>query len=582
MICSHRSLLIIIIWAIGISITYGQDTLILLLNYNGKENAEIEELTYKKELPDKKQIIHELSGIRLALFDKGYLAARVDTIIQENDTVNAYITLDKKYELAYLGRGNVDENVWDQVVTKKDSLASEEFSYKEIKYVLEELISYYERKGYPFVQIGLDSLIINRNTIRAKLDLEKGIAVKIDSIIIKGSARIRTGYIYNYLNIRPGDLYNEAIIKKISKNIEEIPFIEEKKPFEISFTEKGAWIYLYLDKKNASRFDGILGVMPNNETTGKLLITGDVSLLLNNSFRWGEMISFNWRKIEQNTQDLKINIIYPFVLSTPFIIDYGFSLLKKDTLYYTVNNVLGLQYHFAGNNYLKVFVDQWNSNLISTSGLEYANILPDYADIKTRLYGLNYHLAQLDYLYNPLRGFHIDLKASAGNKTIKKNKNLNQELYRDIDLTTIQFTIAADIGTFIPVAQKVTIWLRSQTAYINNQDLFENELFRIGGMRVLRGFDEGSIYASLYSVYTAEIRYLFERNSFFNIFYNGAYYEKNTRENYIVDRPFGFGAGLNFETKAGIFSINYALGKQFDNPIDLRSAKIHFGFINTF
>jgi hypothetical protein len=50
----------------------------------------------------------------------------------------------------------------------------------------------------------------------------------------------------------------------------------------------------------------------------------------------------------------------------------------------------------------------------------------------------------------------------------------------------------------------------------------------------------------------------------------------------VRDTPFGFGAGISFETKAGIFSINYALGKQFNNPIELRSGKIHFGIVNYF
>ena len=51
---------------------------------------------------------------------------------------------------------------------------------------------------------------------------------------------------------------------------------------------------------------------------------------------------------------------------------------------------------------------------------------------------------------------------------------------------------------------------------------------------------------------------------------------------FVADRPFGFGSGMSFETKAGIFSITYALGKQFDNPIKFSSAKIHFGFVNFF
>ncbi|MBL0343162.1 MAG: hypothetical protein IPP71_21210 [Bacteroidetes bacterium] len=66
------------------------------------------------------------------------------------------------------------------------------------------------------------------------------------------------------------------------------------------------------------------------------------------------------------------------------------------------------------------------------------------------------------------------------------------------------------------------------------------------------------------------------------LFVNGAWYERNTIDEYLSDTPFGFGAGITFETKLGIFSFNYALGKEFDNPIRFKAAKIHFGLINYF
>ena len=66
------------------------------------------------------------------------------------------------------------------------------------------------------------------------------------------------------------------------------------------------------------------------------------------------------------------------------------------------------------------------------------------------------------------------------------------------------------------------------------------------------------------------------------MFVDGAYYESDAVENFVADRPYSFGAGMSFETKAGIFSINYAVGKQFDNPILFSAAKVHFGFINFF
>jgi outer membrane protein insertion porin family len=38
------------------------------------------------------------------------------------------------------------------------------------------------------------------------------------------------------------------------------------------------------------------------------------------------------------------------------------------------------------------------------------------------------------------------------------------------------------------------------------------------------------------------------------------------------------GVGLNIDTKTGIFTLIYALGKQNNNNFDLRTSKIHVGF----
>lgn len=66
------------------------------------------------------------------------------------------------------------------------------------------------------------------------------------------------------------------------------------------------------------------------------------------------------------------------------------------------------------------------------------------------------------------------------------------------------------------------------------------------------------------------------------LFWNGAWYANTVRTPVISDRPYGFGAGLNFETGAGIFSLYYAVGRQFNNPVEFNKAKVHFGFVNYF
>jgi len=104
----------------------------------------------------------------------------------------------------------------------------------------------------------------------------------------------------------------------------------------------------------------------------------------------------------------------------------------------------------------------------------------------------------------------------------------------------------------------------------------------LGGLNSLRGFDEESINASLFAIGKVEIRYVLEQNSFLQLFFNGAWYERNSNSGYVSDKPIGFGAGITFDTRLGIFSFNYALGREFSNPVQFRAAKIHFGLVNYF
>ncbi len=115
-----------------------------------------------------------------------------------------------------------------------------------------------------------------------------------------------------------------------------------------------------------------------------------------------------------------------------------------------------------------------------------------------------------------------------------------------------------------------------------NSALFNNELFRIGGLKTLRGFDEESIFASTYFIPTFEYRFLFAQNSNLLLFAEGAWYENNSNRKYVKDIPLSVGAGINFETKAGILTLNYAIGNQFGNGFDARSGKIHFGLTALF
>jgi outer membrane protein assembly factor BamA len=512
---------------------------------------------------------------------KGFLTATTDSIIVDSSLYHIFLHLGKTYKWTSLTNKNIDEEILSKLGFRDKLYNKKPFKEKQLQHFFNKVLIYYENNGYPFAAIKLDSVNIESNNLSAQLSIKKNTHYKIDSLIIKGNATISDRYLKNYIKIKEGDIYNEEAIRNISDRIKELPFVVEEKQWKILFTEKKSKIILHLKKKQASRFDGILGVLPNEET-GKLRLTGDIKLNLINSFHSGEKIELNWRAIQENTQNLNLNVVYPFLLNSPIGLDYNFKLYKKDTTFIEVSNNIGVRYILKGKDYFKLFFHNKSSSLISQAGFSTLTVLPAYANVSSQLYGLESYHSNLDYLLNPRKGYQVKINGSLGNKTIKKNPKINEELYANLNLNSTVYNAELYASYYFPIKKRSVLKLATKNATTFNENLFENELLRIGGLLTLRGFDEESIFASFYAIQTIEYRYLLEQNSYLYLFFDGAYYENDGIETFVSDRPFGIGVGMSFETKAGIFSLSYAIGKQFDNPIKFSSAKIHFGFVNFF
>ncbi len=557
-----------------------------LIIHSIKDESLLKKITYKKEFNSLHERNTELQNVLFTCFDNAYLTSSYDSLITDSTNLKVYLNFGLQYKWAHLKKGNVDEGVLSEIGFREKIYSNKPIYFKNVKRIQEKLITYYENNGFPFASVKIDSIDITDGKISAQLNLTKNTEEKIDSVVIKGNAKIVPVFMYNYLGIKPGSRYNEAQLKKVNTRLAELSFVRSTKPATVIFTDKFNKLILNLEKKRSSQFDGILGILPDNKT-GKIVFTGDVRLKLQNGLGRGELIDLNWRRLQTLTQDLKLRVVYPFILRTPFGIDYTFKLYKKDTTYLEVNHNLGLQYLLIGGNYLKIFYTNKTSSLLSVNGLENITTLPVYADVSINMYGLGWKWERLDYRLNPRKGFSIIMNASVGTKNIKRNAKINPKAYESI--AHLNSTVANgdfEGSLFIPLFSRATMKVGAQAAYLYGENTFQNELFRIGGLKTLRGFDEESIFASAYSIFTLEYRFILEQNSYLYVFGDQAYYEANvntvTQPLLVHDTPYGFGAGISFETKAGIFSISYALGEQFHNGIQLKSGKIHFGIVNYF
>lgn len=540
------------------------------------------ELRSQKTFRDTFQVMKELKSILMKLHGNAYLAASIDSVYRVEKTYFAKIYLGKLYQWARLDKGNVDELFLTGTGFRKKLYENKILRYQQIQKLQEGILSNCENNGYPFARLRLDSIRMEDSLLSAQLHLEKNKLIRIDSVVLRGEAGIASVYIYNYIGIRPGDVYNESQLAKISNRIKELPFLRESRPARILFTEKETKLELFLENKKANQFDGIIGLLPDEGTPGKYQLTGEARIKLHNALQRGEILELNWKQLPAKTQDLKLKGFYPFLFSTPFGLEGNLAIYRKDSTYTDVTRGLGIHYSFTGNNFIKAFVRDKESSLQSTKALASATVLPPFADISSLSYGVTVHYEKLDYRLNPRKGFIVESTVLTGNRVIKKNSDLNPLLYDSLKLRTVSYQGETEFDFYFSLGGRHVMNLGGQAGYIYNEELFSNELYRIGGLRSLRGFDEESIYASGYGIGKAEYRYILEQNSFLFAFVNAAWYESQLRNNFTSDTPFGFGAGIDFETRLGIMSVSYALGKQFSNPIFFRNGKIHFGIVNYF
>lgn len=545
-------------------------------------NEELNSFNLSNQYNDTSLLRKDINNLLTTIQSHGFLAASCDSIIAGESNYKIVFFLGDQYKLANFNTGNIDESFLSGTGIKNKKKKVLPFNQKKISFWMETILKNCEDNGYPFANVKLSKVKFENNVYVAELELNKNKLVKIDSIIIKGNATIAPVYIYNYIDIKPGSLYDESKLIKITSRLRELAFVTELKPNQLLFTENITKLYLYLDNKKASQFDGVIGFLPDENKEGKLNLTGEVHLKLQNSLQRGEVIEFNWKQLPSQTQDLKIHLLYPFLLNSPFGIDGNLSIYRKDSTYTDVIKNLGIQYSISGNNFLKAFINDKQSDLQSSKGLENITVLPDYADISFLSYGATFHYEKLDYRLNPRKGFSLEFTGSTGNRKIKKNSDINPIAYDSLKLQSVTYegSIVADV--YYSLGGKSVLNIGTRSGLIYNDKLFTNELFRIGGLKSLRGFDEESIYASSFAIGKLEYRFILEQNSFLFAFVNAAYYENKSRNFNLSDKPLGFGAGMNFETRIGIMSISYALGKQFDNPVYFRNAKIHFGIVNYF
>ncbi len=526
----------------------------------------------------------------------GYMTAGVDEIKHQNDTMTAWVFVGTKYQLAEL-RFNENCIKWLNEMGSEWRDSGATLKPKQFVQLREDLLAYGENHGFPFATVQLEEANPKENQVSGKLVVHTNRYFAYDTISIQGDASISKAYLQQYLQLPVGESYDERKVRQITSKIQKLPFVRLVSNPAIRFIDNKAVVFLYLEKRSTDQFDGIIGFAPNTQDAlaTKLLITGEVNIDLNNLFKRGMMYNLHWKSFAAQSQELRMGTSLPFLFSTPLGLDGNFEYFKLDSQFFTVKTQLGVRYNFNGTDHTKFYLSRNESALIAvdTNFVRNTGRIPESNPVTTTSYGMSIQRTELDNILNPRKGYRLDFDANVGNRRIQKDIRIDQVLfpngegglysvYDSIDLSQLQYQLSLSAEGYVPLGKKSTLVGLLEGRRLFADQIFLNDVYRIGGAFSLRGFNEQSLLASSYAMLGLEYRYLLGSRSYFQLFCNGAYTldESEIQLNPLEDLPFGFGAGLALEVNSGMLYLSYALGREQNNPIQLNQAKIHFGVIN--
>lgn len=464
-----------------------------------------------------------------------------------------------------------------------------------------------ENDGYPFAAVWLDSVEVAADGgVSAVLRVERGAFFKIKTLRTVGDLRLPAGFLPNYLGLRPGAPYRRSKLLLVRDRLRDLPFLEATGNPTVSFAgptgerrEGEATVNLFLRKKRAGRFDFIIGLLPQpDDPDGRLLLTGSLNAAFQNALNLGERLSVEFERLRPETQKLDARAVAPYVFGLPVGVEGRLGVFRRDSTWVDAQSQLGVQYLFEGGDFVSFFWENKSSTLqkIDTAAVLNARRLPPNLDLRQNGFGAETTVERLDYRFNPRRGWLLSLRAVAGFNTVRRNPTIESlrdpaepafsfaALYDSVAGRVARFRLEGRAEYYLPLAPRTTLKLGARGGGIfSEKAVFANEQYRLGGNKLLRGFDEESLFATRWAVATAEIRLLLGPNSYLAAFSDYGYLENITNRGGAFLRPWGLGAGLNFETQLGIFGISVAFGRHdLGQAIDWRAAKFHLGYVNVF
>ena len=430
----------------------------------------------------------------------------------------------------------------------------------EVENFMKSKMALLEKKGYLLANLKLVNQRRKENNLLSDLHLKLNSKRKITDIVIVGYDKFPTGIKKAITKKAKKATFNQENLKQINEEFSKLQFVNQLKYPEILFTTDSTKIFVYLEKSKPNKFDGFIGF--SNDDKSKLTFNGYLDLQLQNILNSGEKFNLYWKNDGNSQTSFNLGTEIPYLFKSPIGIKANLRIFKQDSTFQNTITDLNLGYYFSYNT--KAYLGYQKTNSVDIQNTNSFS-LNDFTNtfFSSSFEHVNY---ATDNFIFPERT-KVFAKVGLGNRTISSAKSN-------------QFFGQLEFSHYFELNQKNSIFIKNQSYYLQSDSYIINELYRFGGINSIRGFNENSLQANVFSGIMAEYRYLVAPNLYVHSITDYGYFQDKTSD--IDDKLLGLGFGFGLFTKNGLFNLIYANGSTSEQTIKLSNSIVHISFKTNF
>ena len=520
-----------------------------------KNNVELAKIQYQKNHLDITSLYKETTTIEKQLKSAGYYSVRIQKFLTVKDTTKVTYSLGVKIETALLSIDSLHFQLLKNFNIEKGVL---KIAAANLENTLKEITQQLDAKGFSFAETSLKNTTIKGPILFADLHIEQSKKRTINSVVIKGYEKFPKSFVTHFLKIDKQTVFTKSKLREISKRLQSVSFVRQTKPIETLFKKDSTLVYLYLKEKQKSSFDGLINF--NTDASDKLQLNGYLDLKLHNIFNRGEELMILWNRFDKDRQELNLKTQVPFLYNSPLSSRFEFSLYKQDSTF--LNTQFNTDVSLFLNERIQLAV---NYDFIASKIIKEALSTATTAAFKSQFIGASFqYKVPMNDVFSSQKA-QLFLNPKVGQRT--SNSQTSNQLKIDL--------FASYIFEF---NERNSLYVANSSGYLKSASFLQNEMYRIGGEKSIRGFNAQSLFATTYSFFNVAYRFLVSKKSFIcTITDFGEFKDLNSSK-----KALSVGAGYQFLTNNSQINLNYALGKIDNQPFDYKTSTLNISFITFF